>query len=194
MTFFLLAVMTYFIGAIPSGVWLGKIFKGMDVRNYGSKNSGATNCYRVLGAKLGATVLIFDVLKGFLPLYISGKYIENFNDLIILGLIAILAHTFSCFINFKGGKGVATSLGVFIYLTPMAIVLFFAVFGLVFYTKHYVSLSSIMAAFFLPIFVGFIYANPYLLALAVAIGVFVIYRHKTNIVRLLYGTENKFKF
>ena len=190
MTFFLLAVMTYFIGAIPSGVWLGKIFKGMDVRNYGSKNSGATNCYRVLGAKLGATVLIFDVLKGFLPLYISGKYIENFNDLIILGLIAILAHTFSCFINFtggkgvatslgvfinfKGGKGVATSLGVFIYLTPMAVVLLFAVFGLVFYTTHYVSLSSIMAAFFLPIFVGFIYANPYLLALAVAIGVFVI--------------------
>ena len=133
MTFFLLAVMTYFIGAIPSGVWLGKIFKGMDVRNYGSKNSGATNCYRVLGAKLGATVLIFDILKGFLPLYIAGKYTENFNDLIILGLIAILAHTFSCFINFKGGKGVATSLGVFIYLTPMAVVLLFAVFGLVLY-------------------------------------------------------------
>ena len=111
MTFFCLIVLTYFIGAIPSGVWLGKIFKNIDVRDYGSKNSGATNSYRVLGAKLGTAVLIMDVLKGFIPLYIASKFNLEYNDLVILGLVAILAHTFSCFISFKGGKGVATFFG-----------------------------------------------------------------------------------
>ena len=118
MTFFCLIVLTYFIGAIPSGVWIGKAFKGIDVRDYGSKNSGATNSYRVLGAKLGVVVLIMDVLKGFIPLYIASHFNLMYNDLVILGLVAILAHTFSCFISFKGGKGVATSLGVFLFLIP----------------------------------------------------------------------------
>ena len=115
MTLFLLMVLAYFMGAIPSGVWLGKIFKNIDVRDYGSKNSGATNSYRVLGAKLGTAVLIMDVLKGFLPLYIASKFDLEYNDLVLIGLVAILAHTYSCFISFRGGKGVATSLGVFLF-------------------------------------------------------------------------------
>ncbi|CDA07651.1 acyl-phosphate glycerol 3-phosphate acyltransferase [Fusobacterium nucleatum] len=194
MTFFCLIILSYFFGAIPSGVWIGKIFKNIDVRDYGSKNSGATNSYRVLGAKLGIAVLIIDVLKGFIPLYIASKFNLAYNDLVILGLVAILAHTFSCFISFKGGKGVATSLGVFLFLAPVITLILLVIFILVVYFTKYISLGSITAAFLLPIFTFFTHRDTYLFTLSVVIAIFVIYRHKTNISRLLSGTENKFKF
>lgn len=194
MTFFCLIILSYFFGAIPSGVWIGKIFKNIDVRDYGSKNSGATNSYRVLGAKLGIAVLIIDVLKGFIPLYIASKFNLAYNDLVILGLVAILAHTFSCFISFKGGKGVATSLGVFLFLAPVITLILLVIFILVVYFTEYISLGSITAAFLLPIFTFFTHRDTYLFTLSVVIAIFVIYRHKTNISRLLSGTENKFKF
>ena len=194
MTFFCLIILSYFFGAIPSGVWIGKIFKNIDVRDYGSKNSGATNSYRVLGAKLGIAVLIIDVLKGFIPLYIASKFNLKYNDLVILGLVAILAHTFSCFISFKGGKGVATSLGVFLFLAPVITLILLVIFILVVYFTKYISLGSITAAFLLPIFTFFTHRDTYLFTLSVVIAMFVIYRHKTNISRLLSGTENKFKF
>ena len=194
MTFFCLIILSYFFGAIPSGVWIGKIFKNIDVRDYGSKNSGATNSYRVLGAKLGIAVLIIDILKGFIPLYIASKFNLAYNDLVILGLVAILAHTFSCFISFKGGKGVATSLGVFLFLAPVITLILLVIFILVVYFTKYISLGSITAAFLLPIFTFFTHRDTYLFTLSVVIAIFVIYRHKTNISRLLSGTENKFKF
>ena len=194
MTFFCLIVLTYFIGAIPSGVWIGKAFKGIDVRDYGSKNSGATNSYRILGAKLGVIVLVMDIIKGFVPLYIASKFDLKYNDLVILGLVAILAHTFSCFISFKGGKGVATSLGVFLFLIPAITLILLVIFILIVYFTKYISLGSITAAFLLPIFTFFTHRDSYLFALSLIIGIFVIYRHKTNISRLLSGTENKFKF
>lgn len=194
MTFFCLIILSYFFGAIPSGVWIGKIFKNIDVRDYGSKNSGATNSYRILGAKLGIAVLIIDVLKGFIPLYIASKFNLKYNDLVILGLVAILAHTFSCFISFKGGKGVATSLGVFLFLAPVITLILLVIFILVVYFTKYISLGSITAAFLLPIFTFFTHRDTYLFTLSVVIAIFVIYRHKTNISRLLSGTENKFKF
>ena len=194
MTFFCLIILSYFFGAIPSGVWIGKIFKNIDVRDYGSKNSGATNSYRVLGAKLGIAVLIIDVLKGFIPLYIASKFNLKYNDLVILGLVAILAHTFSCFISFKGGKGVATSLGVFLFLAPVITLILLVIFILVVYFTKYISLGSITAAFLLPIFTFFTHRDTYLFTLSVVIAIFVIYRHNTNISRLLSGTENKFKF
>ena len=194
MTFFCLIILSYFFGAIPSGVWIGKIFKNIDVRDYGSKNSGATNSYRILGAKLGVIVLVMDILKGFVSLYIASKFDLKYNDLVILGLVAILAHTFSCFISFKGGKGVATSLGVFLFLIPVITLILLVIFILVVYFTKYISLGSITAAFLLPIFTFFTHRDSYLFALSVIIGIFVIYRHKTNISRLLSGTENKFKF
>ena len=194
MTFFCLIILSYFFGAIPSGVWIGKAFKGIDVRDYGSKNSGATNSYRILGAKLGVIVLVMDILKGFVPLYIASKFDLKYNDLVILGLVAILAHTFSCFISFKGGKGVATSLGVFLFLIPVITLILLVIFILIVYFTKYISLGSITAAFLLPIFTFFTHRDSYLFALSVIIGIFVIYRHKTNISRLLSGTENKFKF
>ena len=110
------------------------------------------------------------------------------------GLVAILAHTFSCFISFKGGKGVATSLGVFLFLIPVITLILLAIFILVAYFTRYISLASITAAFLLPIFTFFTHRDSYLFALSVIIAIFVIYRHKTNISRLLSGTENKFKF
>ena len=194
MLFIWLLILSYVIGAIPTGVWLGKILKNKDVRNYGSKNSGATNCYRVLGKKIGIAVLVGDVLKGFLPLLIASKYLPNKNLLIILGLVSILAHTYSVFIAFKGGKGVATSLGVFLFLIPVITLILLAIFILVAYFTKFISLASITAAFLLPIFAFFTHRDSYLFALSVIIAVFVIYRHKTNISRLLSGTENKFKF
>lgn len=196
MRFFLLLIIAYLFGAIPSGVWIGKIFKNIDVRNYGSKNSGATNCYRVMGAKLGLLVLLCDVLKGFIPMLIVSKYLENSNSIILFALITILAHTYSCFISFKGGKGVATSLGVFLFLAPYAILILVVAFFSVLLTTKYVSLASIISAILLPIAVFFTDKtdNIYLFILSLLIGIFVVYRHKTNISRLLNGSENKFSF
>lgn len=194
MKFFLLMITAYLFGAIPSGVWIGKIFKNIDVRNYGSKNSGATNCYRVMGAKLGLLVLLCDILKGLIPMVIISKYLGNSNSIIIFALIIILAHTYSCFISFKGGKGVATSLGVFLFLAPYAILILIVAFFLVLFTTRYVSLASIISAVLLPVavFLTDKTDNIYLFILSLLIGMFVIYRHKTNISRLLSGTENKF--
>lgn len=196
MNFIIMLILCYFAGAIPSGVWIGKIFKGIDVRDYGSKNSGATNCYRVMGAKLGIAVLAVDILKGFLPMLIASKYVTGPFQTVFLGMVIILAHTYSCFINFKGGKGVATSLGVFLFLAPYVILVLILVFFTVFAMFRYVSLASIISAGALPILVFIMDKsnNIYLFVLSLIIGIFVIYRHKTNIERLYRGTETKFKF
>lgn len=196
MNFIIILILSYLIGAIPSGVWIGKFFKNIDVRAYGSKNSGATNCYRVMGAKIGLLVLIADVLKGFIPMIIAARYINSFNSIIFLGLVVILAHTYSCFINFKGGKGVATTLGVFLYLAPYAILLLIFIFLIVFIIFRYVSLASIVSATMLPILVFFFDTRKslFLFLVSLVIGIFVVYRHKTNIQRLINGNENKFTF
>ncbi|WP_022819948.1 glycerol-3-phosphate 1-O-acyltransferase PlsY [Fusobacterium russii] len=196
MNFIIMLVLCYFIGAIPSGVWIGKIFKNIDVRDYGSRNSGATNCYRVMGPQFGLAVLLADALKGFLPLLIASKYIDSQFQMFILAMVVILAHTYSCFIKFKGGKGVATSLGVFLFLIPYIVMILCLIFIAVFLMFRYVSLASISAAAALPILVFIMDKrdNIYLFVLSLIISGFVIYRHKTNIDRLLKGTETKFKF
>lgn len=196
MNFILMLILCYFIGAIPSGVWIGKIFKNIDVRDYGSRNSGATNCYRVMGPQFGLAVLLADALKGFLPLLIASKYIDSQFQMFILAMVVILAHTYSCFIRFKGGKGVATSLGVFLFLIPYIVMILCLIFIAVFLIFRYVSLASITAAVALPILVFIMDKsnNIYLFILSLIISIFVIYRHKTNIDRLLKGTETKFKF
>lgn len=196
MNFIIMLILCYFIGAIPSGVWIGKIFKNIDVRDYGSRNSGATNCYRVMGPQFGIAVLLADTFKGFLPLLIASKYIDGQFQMFILAMLVILAHTYSCFIKFKGGKGVATSLGVFLFLIPYIVMILCFIFIAVFIAFRYVSLASITAAAALPILVFIMDKsdNIYLFILSLIISIFVIYRHKTNIDRLLKGTETKFKF
>ncbi|WP_177161860.1 glycerol-3-phosphate 1-O-acyltransferase PlsY [uncultured Fusobacterium sp.] len=199
MKYILLSLLAYFSGSIPSGVWIGKTFKGIDIRTVGSKNSGATNAYRNLGAVYGIMTLVIDALKGYLPLLVASKMGVSEKYIVVIGLIAILGHSFSCFLNFKGGKGVATSLGVFLFLAPKAIGIATLGFLIVVFFTRYVSLSSITAAIILPIMTMILPAKDgvdklTLSILSVFIGVFVIYKHKTNITRLLNGTESKIVF
>ena len=197
--YILLSLLAYFAGSIPSGVWIGKTFKGIDIRTVGSKNSGATNAYRNLGAIYGIMTLVIDALKGYLPLLLASKMGVSEKYIVVIGLIAILGHSFSCFLNFKGGKGVATSLGVFLFLAPKAIGIATLGFLIVVFSTRYVSLSSITAAIILPIMTMILPAkdgvDKFTLAiLSTFIGIFVIYKHKTNITRLLNGTESKIVF
>ena len=194
--YILLSVLAYFSGSIPSGVWIGKTFKGIDIRTVGSKNSGATNAYRNLGAGLGILTLLSDVLKGYLPLMIASYMEISDKYIVVIGLIAILGHTFSCFLNFKGGKGVATSLGVFLFLAPQAVGVAVLGFLIVVFATRYVSLSSMVASVILPIMVMLFPAKAgvdksVLSGLSIFIGAFVIYKHKANISRLLNGVESK---
>lgn len=197
MNFLIFIVITYIFGALPCGVWLGKWVKNIDIREHGSKNSGATNAYRILGPKYGIMVLIMDALKGFIPLYLASIFGVAGVHLIILGLVAILGHTFSFFLGFKGGKGVATSLGVFLFLMPKVIGILVIVFILVVGTSKYISLGSIICAGLLPVLAYFLpiresLPRTPLVIISLIVGLFVIYKHKANIKRLIEGKENKF--
>lgn len=195
--FLIFAVVAYIFGSLPCGVWLGKATKNIDIREYGSKNSGATNAYRILGPKYGIMVLILDALKGYIPLYIASSFGVDGIYIIVLGLIAILGHTFSFFLQFKGGKGVATSLGVFLFLMPKVVGILVLVFILVVGISRYISLGSVICAALLPILAYFMPVRDSstrmpLVFISLLVGVFVIYKHKANIQRLMDGKENKF--
>ncbi|KXA16482.1 acyl-phosphate glycerol 3-phosphate acyltransferase [Fusobacterium equinum] len=191
-------IIAYFLGSLPSGVWIGKITKNIDIRNYGSKNSGATNAYRILGAKYGLMVLFADALKGFLAVALAAAGGLSPNAVSIVALVVILGHSLSFFLAFKGGKGVATSLGVFLFLEPKVTFLLILIFIAVVFVSRYISLGSIIAAGLLPILtfwveIGKEKTNWLLIFITLLLGAFVVYRHKSNIIRLLEGKENKFK-
>ena len=194
----LFLIIGYVMGALPNSVWIGKYFKGIDIREHGSKNSGATNSYRVLGPKYGLMVLAADALKGFLPPFLASQFGVTGNWLILIGMAAIIGHILSFFLNFKGGKGVATSLGVFLFLIPKVTLALLVIFIIVVYATRYISLGSIIAAILLPV-LTFISPLNYgiekwpMMVMTIIIAIFVVYKHKTNIERLLKGTENKFK-
>ncbi|MGL5229374.1 MAG: glycerol-3-phosphate 1-O-acyltransferase PlsY [Cetobacterium sp.] len=197
MKFLIFAVIAYIFGSLPCGVWLGKGVKNIDIREYGSKNSGATNAYRILGPKYGIMVLILDALKGYIPLYIASLFNIGGIYIILLGLVAILGHTFSFFLQFKGGKGVATSLGVFLFLMSKVVGVLVLVFILVVGISKYISLGSVICAGLLPILAYFMPVRDDatrlpLVAISLIVGIFVIYKHKANIQRLMEGKENKF--
>ena len=187
------------MGSIPTSYILGKKIKKLDIREYGSGNVGATNALRVLGTKYGVIALILDMAKGAIPVFV-GKYL-GFSDpwLIALALTAILGHIFTIFLNFKGGKGVATSAGVFIALTPLSVGIALVVFIITVWLTRYVSLGSILAA--LTLFVSELIINiqngfqsKEILVLVFVIATFIIVKHKSNIQRLLAGNENKLSF
>ena len=195
--FLIFAVVAYIFGSLPCGVWLGKGVKNIDIREHGSKNSGATNAYRILGPKYGIMVLILDALKGYIPLYIASLFGVGGIYIILLGLIAILGHTFSFFLHFKGGKGVATSLGVFLFLMPKVVGVLVLVFILIVGISKYISLGSVVCAALLPILAYFMPVRDAstripLVLISLLVGIFVIYKHKANIQRLMDGKENKF--
>lgn len=183
----LVVFLSFLSGSIPFGFIVGKL-KGVDVRNYGSGNIGATNVSRVLGKKYGALVLLLDALKGTLPVILAGKF------QVLAGVSAILGHCFSPFLKFRGGKGVATSLGAFLVISPKATLLAFLIFVLVFVLTRYVSLSSITAAvsypFLFAYFKGFDWVFFSLVCFAALV---VVLKHHSNIKRLLRGEERKFK-
>ena len=187
-----LMIVAYILGSIPNALWIGKVFKGIDVRGHGSKNTGSTNAARVLGAKLGILTLILDISKGAIPTLIATMLLDSTISAILVGICAILGHSFSIFMKFKGGKAVATTVGVFIVLVPGAILLAAVIFFLVFGITRYVSLSSMIGAISLPIWIMIFYKNIPLTIFGMIIAILIIVRHKSNIQRLLNGTESKF--
>jgi len=194
-------VLAYLLGSIPTAVWVGKTFYGIDVRTQGSGNAGATNTIRVLGAKAGVPVLIIDVFKGWLAVYLVSFFIaDSFSDgqfviiRIIAAVAAVLGHVFPLFAGFRGGKGIATLLGVGIALYPTAVLVVVAIFVVMLIITKYVSLSSITASISFPFLVIFLF-NPGSLALiilSVFVGIFVPITHRKNISRLINGSESKF--
>lgn len=187
-----LIIASYFIGAIPTGVVLAAAFSGKDIRQEGSGNIGATNVTRVLGKKLGALTLAGDLLKGFLPVCIGSYLVSSLSVVCLMGLAAFLGHLFPVYLKFKGGKGVATALGVFLYFAPFVILIEIVIFVAVVGIGKYVSLGSLIAAAAMPLLLLlFAYPKPVVL-LSSAFGLLIFIKHKANIQRLLNGTENKF--
>ncbi len=188
----IVVVTAYLIGSIPTGLLLGKAY-GIDVRKEGSGNIGATNLYRTVGRKVGIITLIGDCLKGLLPVVIV-KFSALPPELTAwVGLAAFCGHVFSVFLKFRGGKGVATALGVFLALAPMAVALALILFAVMMYLWRYVSLGSITAAAVMPLAVFFTGGSRTVTMVTLIISLIVILRHHENIGRLLSGNERKFK-
>ncbi|MBZ2173953.1 glycerol-3-phosphate 1-O-acyltransferase PlsY [Schnuerera sp. xch1] len=185
-------MLAYLIGNFSSAYVLGKIIKNTDIRNCGSGNAGATNALRVFGKKIGILAFVFDVLKGVLAIYIGGK-ILGYDGKLIAGLFSVIGHNWPIFLNFKGGKGIATSFGILLSLhwpTAMISLVFFIV---VLVMKRYVSLSSITAAVVAPIVVILI-KRPFdkgFVIVTLILAIIAIFKHKANIKRLLEGKEYK---
>lgn len=198
-TDFLWALPAYFLGSIPTAVWVGKTRYGLDVREHGSKNAGATNTFRVLGKKAGKVVLTIDILKGMLavllpyfvlPVSFSDPHLTHIQ--LVASFLAVLGHVFPIFAGFKGGKGVATSLGVIVGLQPIAAAICLVVFLIVFIASNYVSLGSICAALAFSISLWLFPINTIALPIFGSLLAFiVIFAHRKNIKRLLDGTESK---
>jgi acyl phosphate:glycerol-3-phosphate acyltransferase len=194
-------VLSYLAGSIPTSIICSKLFRGIDIRDYGSGNAGGTNAVRVLGWKLGVFVMLIDVGKGVLAtLLISQIRIDPVNlstniIQIIAGMSAIFGHIWTVFASFKGGKGVGTAAGMLFALYPIAGVVCLAIFALVFFTTRYVSLSSMSAAVSFPIvvllFKGWRGYSEELIYFAVFIAVLIVFTHRSNIKRLLKGEESK---
>lgn len=188
----LLILFAYLIGSIPTGVILAKYYGIGDITKEGSGNIGATNVGRVVGKKAGIITLTGDALKGIIPLLVTLTVAGNIPWLIaVAALAAFMGHIYPIFNNFKGGKGVATALGVFIFISPPSVLAAIAVFAGLVYIWRYVSLGSVVAAGLMPAFIGLFSETKIYIILAVIIGGIVIYRHKENIQRLLEGRENK---
>lgn len=195
-----MVVAGYLLGSIPTGFLVGRA-KGVDLRAVGSGNIGATNTLRVLGKKAGAFVLLIDALKGAIACWVAprlgaaiGADVSSDSNLLAVfaGSGAILGHNYTCWLRFRGGKGVATSAGVLLVLAPLAFLLEVVVWGTVFYLTRYVSVASITAAMTLPFLVALTKQTATLTVFASAMAIIVIYAHRSNIRRLLNGTEHRF--
>lgn len=190
----------YLIGSIPTSVWVSKYFFGIDIRDYGSGNAGATNTYRVLGAKWGTFVMVADMLKAIIAVKLAFLLPTSFeSDLYLvnmqlgLGLAAVVGHIFPVWAEFKGGKGVASLFGMVLGIQPNVALCCVGVFMLVLFLTRWVSLSSILASVAFPVFILVIFNEPEHLyrIFAVAVALMVLLTHQKNIGRILKGSENK---
>lgn len=199
MTIAILIVLAYLIGSIPSAVWVSKQVYGIDIREHGSGNAGATNTFRILGSKAGSAVMIMDMLKGFIAVKLSifssfAWTSEPFTNLqIFLGLAAVLGHIFPVWADFRGGKGIATLFGMILGIQPLVAVLLVGVFLSMLFLTRYVSLSSISASIAFPLMILFIFRAPELSyrVFAIATACLVVLTHHKNINRLVSGNESK---
>ena len=192
-------VTAYMLGSIPTGYLVARA-KGVDIRTVGSGNIGATNVFRILGKPAGIFVLVFDGLKGFAGCaWLVDAVIQAFQASpeetgylrLIAGLVVILGHNYTCWLNFKGGKGIATSAGVLAALVPWALLIILSLWIILFALTRYVSVGSLAASFTLPFATWFTTKSGTLTMVTGAMGVLAIYKHKANIQRLLNGTENR---
>ena len=200
----LFVLLSYLTGAFPSAVWVGKTFYNTDVREYGSGNAGATNTFRVLGKGAGIPVLFMDIFKGWLSVnYVS--FISNsdalspelfFENQLAFGIAAVIGHLFPIYTGFRGGKGIATMLGLLIGFQTLAALFSFVIFVVVFLISRYVSLASIIASFSFPIFVILFLGsvNPSLNLFTIFVPILSLITHQKNIERIVRGEEVKFKF
>lgn len=195
----LLLIEAYLMGSIPTAVWVGKAFYNKDVREFGSGNAGATNVFRVLGKKAGIPVLIIDIVKGYLAVTLAfySNYqvgsAEFINLQLVLGVMALLGHVFPVFASFRGGKGIASLLGIIIAVSPYPAIIAIFMFLTVFLISGIVSLGSMTAAVFFPIIIIFIFKveTPSLIVFSILIAIMVLITHKKNIGRLYRGEEPK---
>lgn len=185
---------SYFLGAIPTSYLVGKAFRGLDLREHGSKNLGATNVYRILGWKFAIPVGIFDMAKGAVPVLVLAPAASTAGWFPLgCGVLAVVGHVFSVFVGFKGGKGVATSAGVVLGLVPMAMGVSLVIWMIIVWLSGYVSLASVLAAGLFPGLVWLLYpARRDGIWLYLALAAVIIWMHRANLRRLRAGTENRF--
>ena len=186
-------IIAYLLGSVPNGLLLCRAIWHIDIREHGSRNIGATNVYRTLGKGPGALVFALDFLKGFLAVYIAMLLVGTPFSMVLGGIAAILGHSASVFLRFKGGKGVATGLGVIAMLMPAVTGVVFLAWLVIVLVTRYVSLGSIVGAALVPVLVFFFGCPTEYTVFGVLAAVLVIVRHHTNITRLLNGTESKIK-
>jgi len=188
-------LLAYLIGATPTSYLAGKLGRGIDLREHGSKNLGATNVYRVLGWRYAVPVALIDMAKGIVPVAILGPWSNGPGwFMVALGLAAVLGHMYSPYVRFEGGKGVATAAGMFLALAPLAIVLSMLVWTATLWLSGYVSVASLAAAVPFPLWVRLtVPRQPYTLCASVILALLIVYAHRANIRRLRDGTENRFR-
>ena len=197
MKIFFLAILSYLIGSLPTAYLITKKIKGEDIRKFGSGNIGATNAARVLGIKMGLIVALVDILKGYFAVILIQLILPQQTPLYIiflLALIVIIGHNFSVFLNFSGGKGVATTIGIVMNIFPMGFLILTVIWFLITIITRYVSLASMMAAVSLVFSSYFLKESSAYVYFMVILAIGVIFTHRENIARLLHGTENRMKW
>jgi glycerol-3-phosphate acyltransferase PlsY len=188
------ALFGYLLGSVPTGLLLARLFSKADPRKEGSKNIGATNIFRIAGKRLGILTLVGDAAKGALPVWIAIHWGLAPVWIGLAGLSPFLGHIFPIFLGFKGGKGVATALGIYLVISPIAVAIAFLLFAGIVWKWRYISLGSIISALTMPILIAFLRDDSQVyFALSLIVAALILLRHQANIARLLSGNENKWK-